>query len=149
MSYNENEDGVTHINVYSKGKTELGRFLSNFSLSPIETEDGHFNSIEGYWYWLGTNSEKKDELRKLHGFQAKQVGRELRGNDWNDDLIFKEKILKAIKIKINSNKNMKKILLENKLPLTHYYVYDGKSVGVPGSKWIIDGIENMFKRDIF
>jgi hypothetical protein len=25
------QDGTTHINIYSKGKTELGRFLTNFA----------------------------------------------------------------------------------------------------------------------
>ena len=46
-------DGITHINVYSKGKTTLGRWLTNFAHTPIDTIDGHFESIEGYWYWLG------------------------------------------------------------------------------------------------
>jgi len=27
----EGIDGETHINIYSKGKTEIGRWLSNFS----------------------------------------------------------------------------------------------------------------------
>jgi len=41
-------DGVTHINIYSKGKTSLDRALSNFAHTPIETVDGKFASIEGY-----------------------------------------------------------------------------------------------------
>ena len=44
------EDGITHVNVYSRGLTTLGRWLSNFAHCPIETEDGPFASIEGYWY---------------------------------------------------------------------------------------------------
>ena len=43
----ETIDGVHHINVYSKSKTEIGRWLSNFSYSPIQTKDGDFESIEG------------------------------------------------------------------------------------------------------
>ena len=57
-------DGIDHINIYSKGKTSLGRWLSNFAKSPIETEDGHFDSIEGYWYWYWLSS-KDDTLRAL------------------------------------------------------------------------------------
>ena len=38
--YKPKDDGITHINIYSQGKTQLGRFLSNFEPSPIETEDG-------------------------------------------------------------------------------------------------------------
>lgn len=30
MTYHPDTDGITHINVYSKGRTELGRRLSNF-----------------------------------------------------------------------------------------------------------------------
>lgn len=37
---NPEEDGITHINIYSKGKTDLGRMLSNFAKFPIETVDG-------------------------------------------------------------------------------------------------------------
>lgn len=66
-------DGVTHINVYSRGETAVGRWLSNFTRCSLETEDGNFESIEGYWYWLTTHD---CELRELHGFLAKKVGRE-------------------------------------------------------------------------
>lgn len=31
MQYSPIDDGVTHINVYSKGRTKLGRDLSNFA----------------------------------------------------------------------------------------------------------------------
>lgn len=33
----EDIDGIHHINIYSKGKTEVGKWLSNFSYSLIET----------------------------------------------------------------------------------------------------------------
>ena len=42
-------DGVTHINVYSQGKTSIGRALSNFSpLGFNHPKHGHFESVEGY-----------------------------------------------------------------------------------------------------
>jgi len=135
MTFNPNEDGVTHINVYSKGKTELGRFLTNFSYSPfVHPEDGKFNSIEGYWYWL---SSKDDKLRTLSGFLAKQYGRKVKASDWLNDDKSKAKILEAIKIKIDNNPKMKKLLQENKLPLTHYYTYGDKVVNVPKAQWIL------------
>lgn len=67
------EDGVTHINIYSKGKTEIGRWASNFQYAPIVIDDGHFDSVEGYFYWLGTRNA---QLRFLSGFAAKKLGRE-------------------------------------------------------------------------
>lgn len=137
------DDGITHINIYSKGKTELGRFLTNFSYSPIETEDGHFDSVEGYWYWL---SSKDDNLRVLSGWEAKEYGRHVGGNDWLDGELFKSKIKKAIDLKLKSNPIMEKNLFENILPLTHYYVYNNKKISVPKGKWIIEFLED--KRSI-
>ena len=68
------EDGIDHINIYSRGHTELGQYLSNFAYTPIQTEDGRFYSIEGYWYWLNTHNDK---LRLLYGFKARSFGKEL------------------------------------------------------------------------
>lgn len=45
-------DGVNHINVYSRGVTEIGRVLSNFEPCEIETNHGTFASLEGYYHWL-------------------------------------------------------------------------------------------------
>lgn len=133
-----NKDGIDHINIYSKGKTELGRFLTNFSYSPIITEDGEFNSIEGYWYWLGS---KDESLRKLYGFKAKQKGREVKAPDWIETKEFKEKILKAIDFKIQNNPKFLKQLIECELPLKHYYVYGSKVVEPKQGKWILEHLE--------
>lgn len=141
---NHLEDGKTHINIYSKGKTELGRYLSNFQKCDIETEDGSFKSIEGYWYWLLSQDDNKDCLRNLYGFKAKQKGRELKGLDWCDDEWFKNKIKKAISYKIeNMPENIKIQFHENKLPYDHYYVYGGKEVKVKNGRWVIEYISNM------
>lgn len=131
MKFKIENDGVDHINVYSKGQTEIGKLLSNFSHFPFNCEDGHFESIEGYWYWLST---KDDRLRKLYGFQAKQLGRELRGEDWCSEEWFIEKIKKAIKIKF---KAMKHLLIKLDLPITHYYCYGDKQV-FPKEDWITE-----------
>ena len=143
---NPNEDGITHTNIYSKGKTELGRFLSNFTYFPFTCEDGDFNSVEGYWYWLSTGD---DRLRKLDGWEAKKLGRELRGEDWNDSDEFKRKITAAIKIKLDYAKNE---LSTIRFPLKHYYVFRkcGREieeiVNEPFSgRWIIEYIESYIK----
>lgn len=133
-------DGISHINVYSKGKTELGRWLSNFTKSPINTEDGSFNSIEGYWYWL---SSKDDHLRQLSGFSAKEYGRKIGANDWLEDEEFFIKIKKAIKIKLETFPEQKKKFKESTLPFTHYYLYGDKVVNVPKAKWIIDYLTDL------
>lgn len=136
-------DGVDHINVYSKGRTALGRLLTNFAYSPfVHPEDGKFTSVEGYWYWLST---KDDALRGLHGFHAKKRGREIGGKDWLEDDVFKTKIKEAIKCKLDQNPKIKALLLASSLPLTHYYVFGNldkpKVVNVPEGQWILDCIE--------
>ena len=143
--WNPEDDGIDHINVYSKGRTELGKFLSNFAYSVINTDDGLFWSVEGYWYWLGTDNPEREKLRKLAGFQAKQFGRKLRAKDWQSTEEFKNKILKAIKIKIENYPQYKKLLINNILPLAHYYVYGDKIVNVPAAQWILDGILEISK----
>ena len=140
---NVEEDGITHVNIYSQGKTKLGKWLSNFSHTPIDTEDGHFESIEGYWYWLVTDNINKDILRGLYGYEAKKTGRELRGSDWQESDEFKNKICKAIKTKIKSNQEMFNLLKDNKLPLVHYYVFNGFVKEPKEGKWIIDYISSL------
>lgn len=137
----ELEDGITHVNVYSRGFTELGRFLSNFTQHPVKTEDGPFESIEGYWYWL---SCKDDALRTMYGFQAKKYGRSVGAVDWMGDEDFKRKICEAIKYKI-LNSDMIGPFLDNELPLKHYYVYSGRIVEPKEGKWIIEYIEKLRK----
>lgn len=128
------KDGIDHINVYSKGKTSLGRFLTNFSRTPFKCEDGKFVSIEGYWYWLGC---KDDKLRTLSGYAAKAYGRMVGAPDWNDSEEFRRKILAAIDIKLKESPFFIK-LKECKLPLVHYYVYGTKIVQPTGGEWILD-----------
>lgn len=137
-------DGVDHINVYSKGETALGRFLSNFADSPFECEDGRFRSVEGYWYWLGAGgSPRRDELRSVCGFAAKALGRSLRAPDWQTGDEFKRKIAAAIRAKLEGRPDMLAALRGNRLPLRHYYVYGGKVVEPAGCEWILAAIEEV------
>lgn len=140
---NPENDGIDHINVYSKGRTELGRWLSNFAWMEFEhPEDGIFQSIEGYWYWLST---KDDKLRRLYGFKAKQYGRSIGGKDWLDDEEFKRKIKLALEAKIDHHPRLEQEFVYNKLPLKHYYVYGDKVVEPKEGKWIIEYLEELNK----
>lgn len=137
-------DGVDHINIYSKGKTEIGRWLSNFSYSPIQTEHGWFNSIEGYWYWHATLN---DELRDLHGFSAKKVGKESEKIIELSPDIFQQKIKTAIDLKL---KLRPRDIANINLPLAHYYEYgsgnSAKRIEKPEYNWITEHIELRVKQ---
>ena len=141
-----NQDGLTHLNVYSQACTVLGRFLSNFAHAPFECSDGRFASIEGYWYWLSCTHTRRDELRTAYGYTAKKLGRELCGADWKSDDEFQDKIKRAISSKLQAYPAMLKQLQDNKLPLQHYYVFgkgDNIKVHQDGrSDWIINHLSS-------
>lgn len=155
MIFNPQEDGTTHLNIYSKGETELGRFLSNFTYFPLEIEDGNFRSVEGYWYWLRCDSHnwRKDELRYLTGFDAKKAGKEilklnavLNINSGNEDVCsddFKTKIKQAIRYKIENSSFLKEFI-NSTLPFAHYYVVFGRSKDA-GYKWLVEYHEELRK----
>jgi hypothetical protein len=135
-TYLPDDDGVTHINIYSKGRTSLGRFLSNFTLSPIETTDGWFASVEGYWFWL---TRRDDRLRSLSGWYAKKLGNELPKVTEVED--FEDRICDAIKNKIIYG-GFYREFVQSVLPFDHYYVYNDARVDA-GYEWIVEYIESL------
>ena len=139
-------DGIDHINIYSRGKTELGGFLSNFAYSPFNhPKFGSFNTVEGFWHWLKTG-KKHDEFRILSGMDSKKLSRKLEGSFPEN---FKKTIKEAILLKIESNEKFKQLLKESTLPLTHYYYYGDevthKIITPDNSKWLINYIEDIRK----
>ena len=133
-------DGVDHINVYSKGHTKLGIWLSNFSKSPIVLEThGAFESIEGYWYWLGCRDER---LRQVYGYNAKKLGKSI--ERIYSEPNFEELIKRAIDIKLKSNKEILILFASSTLPFTHYYEYGQKKIDA-GYGWIINHLEQRRK----
>lgn len=145
----QGEDGINHINVYSKGKTKIGRWLSNFAHSPFTIPEGDtFQSVEGYWYWLMIKGHP-EELKYLHGFKAKQIGRELKElhgiEITSDDEGFQECIKNALDCKLRANRGMCKLLANTNLPLCHYYVYGDKRIDA-GYEWIIQHIDKRRKQ---
>lgn len=127
-------EGETHINIYSKSKIELGRFLSNFAKVPITTEDGPFMSIEGYWYWLSNHDE---QMRALYGYDAKKVGKSLPREFRLEEEEFRRKIREACWIKLHVDKRMYDTFKASKPQFTHYYMFGGYAKDA-GFKWIVE-----------
>lgn len=127
-------DGIDHINIYSKGLTTLGRFLTNFSYSPfLLPEYGRFNSVEALWYFLLTDHPDKELLRDLHGFNAKKFGMKvsvITSELHESHPKFRFLIKTAIYLKLQINSEFSSQLIESPLPLLHYYVYNDKIVDV-------------------
>jgi hypothetical protein len=137
---NPEDDGITHINVYSKGKTELGRLLSNFAETPfVHPIHGKFLSVEGYWYWLSCEKDhRREQLRMAAGWQAKKLGRAFRGTDYPKDMFFEEHVKMALKAKLEQNERIRILLQDSILPFEHYYIYNDNVKEVSEGKWILD-----------
>jgi hypothetical protein len=146
---NPKEDGITHINIYSKGKTELGRLLSNFAYSPVELPDGKFESLEGYWYWLLSDQDKEaEQLKRVYGYDAKVLGRALKISDWPDPQIlpnFQDRFKYAMLEKVKQNETIYEQLAFSSLPFKHYYNYGEKVVEVD-CDWMVQFWEEIRSR---
>lgn len=141
---NPNFDGATHVNIYSQGKTELGRLLSNFIRSPFECEDGRFLSIEGYWHWLNAPvTPEREVLRTLYGYAALQRGRAIRrGYKFPDFALFQQKMVRALQAKVEADPHLKALLRENPLPFMHYHLQNGRAVDA-GFGWLVEEWEKI------
>jgi len=139
------EDGITHINIYSRGKTALGRFLSNFAHTPIEINGEKFESVEGYWYWLLADpvNDRRPDLKELYGYEAKKLGKSIRYHNEENIFEFRDKIYIAFLTKINKYPIFKITLIVSDLPLVHYYVFGNKVIEPRQHQWITDMWEKI------
>jgi len=152
LDYGPLTDGVTHINIYTKGKTKLGRDLTNLSRHGFEMKSyGSFECVEGFWYYYLTGC-KHEEFRKYNGFTAKTEGQKLREDRIDKDGLAepdKEVIREAIRCKLRQNLDILEELIESELPLTHYYYYGEESnckiVRLHQYDWIVQEIERIRK----
>ncbi len=139
------EDGDTHINIYTKGMTQLGRDLTNLApLGIVHPQYGSFSCIEAFWYWRKTGS-KHDQLRTMTGFQCKKLGKTLEKVECPT---FNEDVLEAIRCKLRQHKGLRIALTASTLPLAHYYFYgerndNPKIIMLPQYDWIVDEIERI------
>lgn len=120
MDFKPNDDGVTHINIYSRSLTRLGMFLSHFPKTPfVHPLYGNFESMEGFWYFIKTGM-RHEYLRGLYGYEAKSFGKK-------QEIIKTDNFLEVIKEgnrhKLATFPVMKEKLRLCKLPLAHYYVF--------------------------
>jgi len=144
MNFDPKEEGITHINIYSKANSPVGRVLSNWTACTIETSIGKFRSIEGLIFYLGSFDEK---LRKLVGYEAKQYGEKVdRGIRLPED-IFRRIIVEAMESKLqHMNVDILNKFLSSALPLTHYYCYGTKVVDIPKWQWQVEEWQKLRKR---
>ena len=140
------DDGISHLNIWSKARTELGQAASNFALTPFTHPDyGGFASIEALWYWLATGMQHS-ELRRLYGVSAKTAGKRLPRVEMDSEK-FQSIIKEAIRLKFEQTPGLKKLLTESLLPFEHYFVYGHDNDVIrdqrPRHGWQTDYLEHL------
>lgn len=134
------QDGKSHVNIFTRGKTKLGRDLSNFHECNIEHPFyGRFRTLEGLWHFLKTGC-KDDMYRLLNGHDARKRGQAAESTHYP---LFTKMFKLGMVEKLAKNKDLQKALMDNNLPLVHYYTYGG-AVHVPQRhEWQIEFWETM------
>ena len=156
----EEDDGITHINIHSRGKTDLGVSLSHFAHTPFtHPYFGYFYSMEGLWYYLRAaqtfakkdmqklSAEEKEvwqrmeKSRFLSGYRAKLHGKDL-PYCWYSE--FKEDIIAANYQKIIQTPGLAEKMAESTLPFDHYYVGKNKVHITPNNfDWLCAGFDEI------
>lgn len=139
-------DGIDHINIYSRGKTKLGKYLSNFYEDNFVCDDGKFKTIEGYWFWLQCDNKNLVEtLRTTSGFTSKILGTKYRTRHWSEISDFKSKIILAMENKVAQNIYIANEMIKSTLPFTHYYYITDDEMLYLGETydWIIQEWERI------
>lgn len=129
------EDGVSHINVFTRGRTKLGRDLSNFQeCNIVHPYFGRFRTLEGLWFYLKTG--RKEELfRVLNGHDAKKQGKLQETVHY---ALFTKMFKLGIVEKLAKSDDLRRELLNNELPLVHYYNFGGNVVVPQRQEWQIE-----------
>lgn len=171
VDYRVVDDGHTHINVYSKGKTALGRWLSNFTKCKVQTVYGEFDSMEGLYHFLKiklsyeeagiepTDDIKKrlDVLKIVSGKMAQTLGRDIKQDVFKAKVrviekpseAFEKCFIDAMSYKLKSNptmlENLQEELSDGKC-LLHYYTVGRKVVYKNHFKWLCTMIEKSLEQ---
>ncbi|AWY10114.1 hypothetical protein [Vibrio phage VP-1] len=128
-------EGISHINMYSQSKLEVGRVLSNFyRYEGVAVVNGHevcYNTIEGLWQYLKTGNI---ELLFMEGREAKNAAKKMKVlppvNRKVDHEQFHDIIFTAMKRKIAGHPYHLQFLKNNPLPIVHYYVCLGSNKAI-------------------
>jgi hypothetical protein len=130
------QDGITHINIHSKANTELGRMLSTYSTYTIQhPKYGLVHTIEGLWCFLRSGERLEWCLTCPNGEKLNRS--KIMEHETMSKEEFQNEIRMAIKLKIDTYKQIKTKLLDSKLPLTMYFINSRGKLRTPPIEWIV------------
>jgi predicted NAD-dependent protein-ADP-ribosyltransferase YbiA (DUF1768 family) len=142
-------DGKTHINVFSGGRTWLGRQLTNFARTPFVVDGEEWASMEAFWFGSRMPAGPyRDAIRGLHGHEARSAGQEYertvgRLSPKDDSPEFQASYEKAFRIKLDTHPSLALALAQSDLPLRHYYSFKDGTVKDAGYKWMTAFMEHV------
>ena len=129
-------DGIRHINIYSAGKTPLGRKLSNMYSIKFKHNEIEFSSVEQAWHYykfIGTG--KHDAANEIMGinnaYLLKKMAKGYNSHaefEYVQTKEFKRIIYDVIRVRLNEDSQLRNMIIESNLPFKHYYVMKGKVI---------------------
>ena len=130
------QDGIDHINIWTKARTPLGKQLSNLAYKDFtHPRYGYFNTMEGFWHWLATGKQH-EIFRSVSGFKAKTESKNYNKVN-NPD--FEKEICEALTCRFNEHRDMLFNFVDSHLPFKHYFVYgDRVQDQTEKYQWMID-----------
>ena len=142
---NFSQDGENHINISSKSKCFLGRFLSHNKRCYLSLPEGVFQSVGGYWYYL-TTREKDPRLFEVNDWETELLATQLTALPKKQQLPAAElqaKIKKALDQKIKWSEYWQEEFTESTLPFLHYHLdADGNVVDESRKyRWLLNHLE--------
>jgi len=139
------QDSINHINISSRGRTFLGRFLSYNKRCHLSLPEGVFQSVGGYWYYL-TTREKDPRLFEVHGWETELLATQLSPLPRKQQLSPTElqaKLKKALDQKIKWSEYWKEEFTDSTLPFLYYHL-DAEGNVVDESRkyrWLLNHLE--------
>lgn len=135
------EDGVDHINIFRKGKTNLGKELEHGSSLPLKHSIfGKFQTIESFWYYI-QSKERDDRVRQLTGMKLNQFAQQLTPLYV---LNFRAIILDANYQRILQHDSLKDSFVSSVLPFDCYSTNKaGIRIRPSHFKWLTVGLEEI------
>lgn len=138
-------DGVDHINIYSKAKTDLGLALAlSCPLSFRHSVFGKFKSVESFWFYLRT-TERDDRIRTMSGGSLRKFAGKLKQQRVvNFCAIFMD----ANWQKVKQFPEIENEMRDSVLPFEMYYTYrrvNGVRIRPTYAHWMISGFEEIRK----
>lgn len=148
-----NKDGISFINVYSKGRTNLGKQLTNMFPYSFMYDGIQFNSVEQAWHYykfVNIDTNVANHILTLtNPFECLKYARANKTEavvEYVKTSSFQSKMKDVINTRISSDNTLKTLLRNSWLPFEHFYTY-----GKEGSKQVVHDQRNKYEwlLDIF